>query len=257
MSSSLRNDGSVAVLSDIHGNRWALEAVLADMARRGVVRCVDLGDCVYGPLDPAGTIRLLMARDDPTVRGNEDRILCEPGAAGADASGDASTLGYVLRRLDPGQLAWLSGLPRATTLRDEMVLFHGTPERDDAYLLHDVAPEGAVKRETAEIERLLSGVRTRVVLCGHDHTPFAAKLPDGRLIVNPGSVGLQAYSDDVPYPHVMETGTPHARYCILTPAPSGWDVEQAVVEYDWRVAAETASRNGRPDWARRLETGCA
>ena len=72
----------VAVLSDIHGNRWALEAVLDDIRRRGIRDMVNLGDCLYGPLDPAGTARMLMGLDMPTVSGNEDRIILdEPGPA--------------------------------------------------------------------------------------------------------------------------------------------------------------------------------
>jgi hypothetical protein len=46
---------SLAVLADIHGNRWALEAVLADIRGRGIRAMVNLGDSLYGPLDPAGT----------------------------------------------------------------------------------------------------------------------------------------------------------------------------------------------------------
>jgi hypothetical protein len=82
-------------------------------------------------------------------------------------------------------------------------------------------------------------------------------LPGGRMVVNPGSVGLPAYRDDLPHPHVMETGTPRARYCILTPVLGGWTAEPIAVAYDWPAAAEAALRNGRPDWARWLATGCA
>ena len=67
----------IAVLADIHGNRWALEAVLEDIRRRGIREMVNLGDCLYGPLDPAGTARLLLELDMPAVRGNEDRILLD------------------------------------------------------------------------------------------------------------------------------------------------------------------------------------
>ncbi len=55
----------------------------------------------------------------------------------------------------------------------------------------------------------------------------------------------------------MEAGTPHARYCILSPAAGGRTAEPVAVGYDWPVAAQAALRNGRPDWARWLATGCA
>ncbi len=246
-------DFSLAVLSDIHGNRWAFEAVLDDLSRRGIAGYVNLGDCVYGPLDPAGTIRLLMAHDQPTVRGNEDRRLCEPGAAGSHPA----TVGYVLRQLEPEHLAWLSGLPLTLTLENGLLLCHGTPERDDAYLLHDITPKGAVRRTAVDLERRLASVRASIVLCGHDHLPYSLTLPGGRRLVNPGSVGLPAYRDQDPHAHAMAAGTPHARYAILSHAPDGWNVEPVAVAYDWPAAAQSALRNGRPDWACWLATGCA
>ena len=51
----MTDDGVIAVLADVHGNRWALEAVLADALGAGAGRFVDLGDCVMGPLDPRGS----------------------------------------------------------------------------------------------------------------------------------------------------------------------------------------------------------
>ena len=62
----------LAVISDIHANVVALEAVLEDIADRGVDAIVNLGDCVSGPLWPKETMELLEARAIPTVRGNHD-----------------------------------------------------------------------------------------------------------------------------------------------------------------------------------------
>jgi predicted phosphodiesterase len=69
---------SLVVIADIHGNRWALEAVLQDINRRGVGQIVNLGDHLTGPLDPAGTADLLIGRDMVNVRGNDDRALFSP-----------------------------------------------------------------------------------------------------------------------------------------------------------------------------------
>ncbi len=92
---------------------------------------------------------------------------------------------------------------------------------------------------------------------GHDHLPALLRLPDGRLLVNPGSVGLPAYRDDLPFPHAMEAGSPHARYAIVVPSPAGWAVEHVAVAYDWQSAMATAAKNGRPDWAIALGSGFA
>jgi len=59
--------GPIAVLSDIHGNVRALDAVLAEIARRGIRRVVNLGDCLYGPFDPRPAAERLMAFAAPTV----------------------------------------------------------------------------------------------------------------------------------------------------------------------------------------------
>jgi putative phosphoesterase len=213
-----------AVLSDIHGNRWALEAVLRDIERRGVRDIVNLGDSLYGPLDPEGTSKILLELDLPAVRGNEDRLCPE--------------------------FPWLATLPKTLEM-DGLFLCHGTPLRDDEYLLHEVRESGVFPR--SDLAGLTASIRQATVLCGHDHIPGFVVLADGKRIVNPGSVGLPAYTDDLPHPHAMETGSPHARYGIVTEQ----EVERIEVDYDWDAAADRALENSRPDWARWLKTGRA
>ena len=82
-------------------------------------------------------------------------------------------------------------------------------------------------------------------------------LAGGPLIVNPGSVGLPAYTDDLPCSHAMEAGSPHARYALLTKTVAGWHVELMQAPYDHERAARLALENGRPDWAQWLRTGRA
>lgn len=244
-------DLQLAVISDVHGNRWALEAVLADLAHRGLQRLVNLGDTVYGPLDPPGTAEMLMQLAAPTVRGNEDRLITEPTRPDTDSP----TLRFVKEGLASAHLDWLAALPLTTICLDELLLFHGSHERDDEYLLRNVQPNEVTLRAPAELMQLFPAGPQTVILCGHDHTPGSIRLPDGRLIVNPGSVGLQAYTDDLPFPHAIQTGTPHARYCILSKPQKEWQVEHVTVEYNWHAAAELAEQHGRPDWAHWLRTG--
>ncbi|MDA8015810.1 MAG: metallophosphatase family protein [Thermoanaerobaculia bacterium] len=87
------------------------------------------------------------------------------------------------------------------------------------------------------------------------HVARQVRQPDGTLVVNPGSVGLPAYTDDEPFPHAMEAGSPHARYAVLEQQPAGWTVEQYSVAYDWEAAALQAERTGRHDWAGWIRTG--
>lgn len=240
----------IAVLSDIHGNRWALEAVLADIRGRRIDRLVNLGDSLYGPLDPAGTARRLMDLDMPAVRGNEDRLLLENPVDHPDSP----SLPFCQSELKPEHLRWLRGLPFSVTAGD-WFLCHGSPLADDEYLLWEITAAGARRRASAEVAERLPGVGQPIVLCGHDHLPARMDLPDGRFVVDPGSVGLPAYRDEQPFPHAMEAGSPHARYSIVRRLPSGLVAENIAVAYDWESAAAAAERNGRSDWAFALRSG--
>ena len=113
----------------------------------------------------------------------------------------------------------------------------------------------ATKQEARQ--RLGTGPATRaaLALCGHTHMPRTMQLIGGPLVVNPGSVGLQAYDDDHPHLHHMESDSPHARYALVERSPQGWQVEHRAVTYDWEQAAQRAEANGRPDWADALRTG--
>jgi hypothetical protein len=76
------------------------------------------------------------------------------------------------------------------------------------------------------------------------------------VIVNPGSVGLQGYDDDHPHPHVVETGSPHARWALVERTGDGrWNVALRLTAYDWTAAAARAAANGRGDWADAIATG--
>lgn len=247
------HDSPVAVLADIHGNRWALESVLEDIRRRGIRDMVNLGDSLYGPLDPAGTARILLELGMPAVSGNEDRILLDE----AGRHPDSPSLPYVQARLQPEHIRWLRALPMTAVVHDDFFLCHGTPRRDNEYLAREVTPAACRLLSAAAIALKLDSVVQPVVLYGHDHLPALLSLPDGRQLVNPGSVGLPAYRDDLPFPHVMEAGSPHARYAIIAGTPAGPMVEHVAVAYDWGSAAATAEENGRPDWAIALRSGFA
>src|SRR5690606_17812524 len=104
----------------------------------------------------------------------------------------------------------------------------------------------------------LAGLReARVIAVAHSHVPRTVRLADGRLCVNPGSVGMPAWEHDEPVPHCTESGSPHARYAILERRRGEWLVEHRIVPYDWESAAARADAAGRPDRAHWLRTGRA
>ena len=242
----------LAAIADVHGNTWALDAVLADIARRGIGTIVNLGDCAYGSLDPAGTMARLMQPGIETLAGNQDRDVFAPSGRVRAAPDHA----FVTGALSAGQIAWLSSRPPTLTL-GQVFCCHGTPDSDETYLLERVTAHGVSLEATEVIAERLAGVAAPVVLCAHSHVPRIVWLPGGKLVVNPGSVGIPAYDEDSPFPHVMEAGSPHARYAILTRAPAGWQPELVAVPYDWDAAADAARRNGRADRARWIATGRA
>jgi diadenosine tetraphosphatase ApaH/serine/threonine PP2A family protein phosphatase len=240
-----------AAIADVHGNCWALDAVLADVDRRGVTQLVNLGDCLTGPLDPASTADLLMSRGMPGVCGNDDRGLFAP----AEELSPAQI--FTRERLTPAHLEWLRTLPDTTVFADAVFLCHGDLF-DAPYLLEEVSASGIVHlRSTPAIAASVAAIAEPLILCAHSHLPRTIALPAGKLIVNPGSVGLPAYTMDVPIPYAMESGSPHARYALLTRTSHSWQVEHVQVPYDWEHAAEVARGNQRSDWAVWLATGRA
>jgi hypothetical protein len=80
-------------------------------------------------------------------------------------------------------------------------------------------------------------------------------LTSGQVIVNGGSVGIQAYEGHHPVPHVVEVGSPHARYAIAERAAGQWTVDLLAVPYDWAAAARIAEEHARPEWGQALRTG--
>lgn len=246
----------LAVVSDIHGNLPALEAVLAQIDAAGVDAIVNLGDIVSGPLWPRETAARLRALGWPTMAGNHERQLLTlvPDRLGAS---DA----WARDRLDDDDLRWLASLPPSLDLGGGVRCCHGTPASDQHYLLETVTPDlgrdgspGVRAATVAEIAQRLGELQTPLLLCGHTHMPRVAQC-GATLVVNPGSVGLPAYDDDHPHPHRIETGSPHAHWALLERTDRGWQVQLRLTAYDWEAAARRAEAAGRGDWADALRSG--
>ena len=226
----------LAAIADIHGNSWALEAVLEDIGRRGISDIVNLGDTADADMDPAGAIELVMRHGITSIAGNYETF--KPG------------------QISPEQEAWLRGLPKTRDLGD-VFCCHGTPKSDTTELIEEITLD---RTELAPVELIierLGGIRHEVILCAHKHVPRLVALPSGQIVVNPGSVGLPAYWNDEPVLHRGEAGSPHARYAILTRTPAGWAVDHVALPYSWQQAAAAARASSRHDRAEFIETGRA
>ncbi|MGL4576269.1 MAG: metallophosphoesterase family protein [Burkholderiaceae bacterium] len=264
----------IAAISDIHGNLPALKAVLADIAAKGADVIVNLGDILSGPLWPREMADLLMAQNFPTIAGNHERQLLDCARKPGGASDQ-----YAFEQTTPAQQAWLAALPKTLWLTADgqvltapspasagegwgegkniendgaVFLCHGTPTSDTTYFCEtvDSAIESGIRMATQEeLQARAGSINAQVMLCGHSHQPRVMAIKDGRLIVNPGSVGIPAYDDDHIAFHIVANGSPHARYCTIERSAHGWNVAQCAVAYDWNAAIAQARRNGREDVA--------
>lgn len=242
----------IALLSDIHGNIPALEAVAADIQHRNIDAVATLGDLVSGPLWPVETVRFLMKQNWVQIAGNHERQLLTLPPTGQGPSDR-----YADSLLNDEEHEWLRNLPATRQLKEEILLCHGTPVNDKTYLLETIGGDGRIHLSSPDVIRSrLDGIPRTVIACGHSHTPRAVQLPDGTLIINPGSVGMPAYTDDsTTPPHVVETGSPHARYAILKKMAAGWVPQLIAVAYDHEKAAKQAESNHRMELAMGLRTG--
>jgi diadenosine tetraphosphatase ApaH/serine/threonine PP2A family protein phosphatase len=240
-----------AAIADVHGNYLALDAVLADIRAHGIDEIVNLGDMASGPLDARRSMDALMALDAVHVLGNHDRYLIDRPV---DKMGSWDRPAHAA--LDATHLDWLRAIPATRVFADQVFLCHATPASDEVYWLETVHPDGAVAMADLEgIETVAAGIGQRLILCAHSHIARAVRLRDGRLIVNPGSVGCPGYRDIHPYPHIVEAGSPDARYAILESIGNDWIVTFRHVPYDHHAMAALAQRNGMPELASALATG--
>ncbi len=238
-----------AAIADVHGNRPALEAVLADIAVFGITDIVNLGDHVSGPLEAARTADLLMERGFPSIRGDQDRILVELWQAGGSTRSD-------FRELERRHFDWMASMPSTLTYRERVFLCHGSPGDDAAFWLDHIADDGCA--HPSRIDSIEAGAKVidaEIILCAHTHIPRVVRLKDGRLVVNPGSVGLPGYDGKLPVPYVVEVGTPHACYAILDRAGGAWSATMRYVPYDTTAMAALARAKGMLTWASAIATG--
>jgi putative phosphoesterase len=200
-----RNNMRVAVLSDIHGNLTAFEAVLADVRQCSpdlVLHGGDLADPGSSPVEIVDHVRSL---GWPGVMGNTDEMLVQPQSLEdfARQSSAPPTLWNMIRQiasvtrsvLGEERLAWLSKLPLVKTQAD-FALVHATPE--------SCWRTPPIEATDAELEKLYGSLGRPMVIFGHTHRPFIRGIAgQPRLLINTGSVGL-SYDGD-----------PRASYLIL------------------------------------------
>lgn len=149
----------IAILSDVHSNVIALDAVLADLEKREIEMIVNLGDVLFGPICPLETAeRLMSKRDVISIMGNCDRILLEEQS-------ESMTFQQVKPLLTDAHLEWIRTF-RKTWVYEDILFCHGTPFSDDKYLLEEVTENGAVNRELQSVAEQLKHLEQRELSVG-------------------------------------------------------------------------------------------
>ncbi len=176
----------IAVLSDIHGNLVALEAVWADLSKRSGVRVFCLGDlAAFGP-EPEACVAFVrdVIKPEAIIRGNTDRYLVEPTSKGAPSEGEvAESLAQCRAALSAESLSYLAALPAELTLDVDgvaLTLVHGAPGNDETEL--------GPMTEPGVWSELIDGSKAGATFCGHTHIPFRHSVGQ-QLVFNVGSVG--------------------------------------------------------------------
>lgn len=226
----LQNAARVAVISDIHGNLHALEAVLEEIGREQVEAIVVCGDVASGPL-PAETIARLIELPGRKyfVRGNADREMVTADDNKAPFNPEEQNparrfAAWSAQRIDRQQRDFLAGFAERIVLPVEglgpVCFCHGTPQSDEE-IVTLLTPE-------ADLLRILKDVEEKVVIGGHTHHQYDRRAGDYRVI-NAGSVGS-------PY-----EGRPGAYWALLGP-----DVQLRRTEYDVESHLAAAEAAGYP-----------
>lgn len=230
----------LAILSDIHGNVTALEAVLADVAARGPFDALGVaGDlCEWGP-QPREALQRLRALDCPIVQGNTDRNVTITDAAELHALGksEGSIAGLAWTRAQIGAegAACLAALPFAHTFAGpaghDVLMVHANPTDLDTHLHPDAPPD--------EVTRLLGATTAAVVAFGHLHIPYVRPF-QGHLLVDVSSVG---------YPR---DGDQCSAYAVLE-WDGAWQATIQRVHYDLEAAAAAFRASGMPRSEKRIK----
>ena len=215
----------VGVLSDVHANLEALEAVFRDAEDRGVTVFINAGDSVgFGPC-PNEVVELLCEKNVLSIQGNYDLEVLE---GKTDAKGEKKVAyKFAKKELTTTAECYLNSLPRELHLEvggKKLLVTHGSPKSIDEHIY----PNTPLKR----LNTLAGDAKADVIIVGHSHEQFQREA-NGTCFINPGSVGRPG------------DGNPQAAYAVLTFNP--FKVDLVRLDYDVEAAADALRRRGLPE----------
>ena len=220
----------LAVISDIHGNLFALEKVLEDIEHEKCDNVICLGDLAMAGPEPDKTVELVKQMKWDVVQGNKDKMIVEFNEEMFNAlKGQIPIMANALRNdaevISDENKEYLKNLPENLEINinnTPILLVHGSPRRNN----EDISPDLPLEK----VEEMVEGTDSRLILCGHTHLPCGYQTNSGKTVVNVGRVGR-------PF-----TEKPVSCYAIVTFDEIGFGVEHKFVEYDNVSASETLAK---------------
>lgn len=218
----------IALISDIHGNLPALEAVLEDIVGQRVDETICLGDLANVGPHPAGCIDLIRNQNIRTLQGNHELyLLGEHISDDWEICPTWAPLRWVRRQLTPDHFAYMGNLPLHFQLDEQTYLYHASPLSQ----FHGFLPHFSVE----DYEERMAGMDGVTVFVGHTHRALYRPWSRSRII-NGGAVGMPL------------DGTPQAKYAVITRYKLGWQVEFRQVHYDWAKTDSDYDRLGLQEY---------
>ncbi len=224
----------IAVLSDLHGNAQALEAVMGDVVEQQCEHVFCLGDIALAGPQPKIVVDYVMSQDASwtVIQGNTDKMIAQYGPDVMDFLEAqypvmANAIADDVMVLSEDHRAYLSQLPPMLSLDVEgcsVLLVHGSPRANNEDILPNMPLE--------VVEEIIAGTQEKLILCGHTHVPCGYQTNGGQTVVNVGSVGRPM------------THEPKACYAIIDFSQGSFEVRHRFVEYDNVLAAQIVSQRG-------------
>jgi len=224
----------IAIISDIHGNMQALEAVLGDIKSENCDKIFCLGDLAMAGPEPVETVKLVKELYEKgnfeLIQGNTDEMIGDFNAEIIERVGSSFPIMFEALKNDveimPRDLLdFLKNLPKQAEFEIEEVkilLVHGSPRKND----ENISPDLLIEK----VEEMLEGTDADLILCGHTHIPCGYQTTKKQTVVNDGSVGR-------PF-----TPTPQACYAIADISNGSFDIMHKFVDYDNIKASEILAK---------------
>lgn len=226
----------IAVISDIHGNMQALDAVLSDIKKENCSKIFCLGDIAMAGPEPAKTIQKIIelqeSEDFEIIQGNTDEMIANCDNQMIHLLEENNPImAHALENdvfVIPEELKnFLRNLPKQKELEIEgtkILLVHGSPRKNNENIFPDLKIE--------EVENMISGTDADIIFCGHTHMPCGYQTNTKQTVVNTGSVG-RPFSEE-----------PKSCYAVLEINNKEFSVKHNFVDYDYKTAAAILKERG-------------